>query len=172
MIRYEDYKKDKSRLDLTKEELESIPWTKYKILVPTERDRIEVLEALKHFHNSDIDTDFVTVNQLSHEYLAMNDHEGKFNVFVDPSAFRDKHTVSGMDSDGHFVSCDLYDRERTWEILTEDIQDGDYYQNSFDDEPEYNLPEDSRDYDVNTLSDDDWYKMISSFDQRGTFSVS
>lgn len=46
-----------------------INWTKYKIIVPTRRDRDELIEAFQHIHNSDVDTDYVVVNQLVHEYL-------------------------------------------------------------------------------------------------------
>lgn len=57
MKRYEDY------------EDKSYPWTKYKIIVPTEEDRDELLEAFEHLHYSDVDTENIAVNQLIHEYL-------------------------------------------------------------------------------------------------------
>jgi hypothetical protein len=47
----------------------SIDWTKYKIIVPTEEDKKELEEAFEHLHYTDCDTNFVTVNQLIHEYL-------------------------------------------------------------------------------------------------------
>lgn len=47
----------------------SIDWTKYKIVVPTEEDKKELEEAFEHLHYTDCDTNFVTVNQLIHEYL-------------------------------------------------------------------------------------------------------
>ena len=43
-------------------------FTKYIILVPTEEDKKELQEAFKHIHDSDINTDYVAVNQISHEY--------------------------------------------------------------------------------------------------------
>lgn len=57
MKRYEDY------------EDKGYPWTKYKIIVPTEEDRDELLEAFEHLHYSDVDTENIAVNQLIHEYL-------------------------------------------------------------------------------------------------------
>jgi hypothetical protein len=51
------------------ESLEGVTWTKYKIIVPTERDRNELMEAFEHLHYTDCDTDLVAVNQLVHEYL-------------------------------------------------------------------------------------------------------
>ena len=68
----------------------SIPWTRYKIIVPTEEDRNELMEAFKHFHYSDIDTENITVNQLAHEYLdskITGNPETKNNIVVDPETF-------------------------------------------------------------------------------------
>ena len=63
MKRYEDYKKlDNKSEYLTKEEMASIRWTKYKIVVPTEEDREEIMEALEHFHDVGYDSDFITAN--------------------------------------------------------------------------------------------------------------
>lgn len=69
MKTYGQYKKDKTKRDLSKEELNSINWTKFKIVVPTEEDKQEIINAIEHIHHSDIDTNYVTVNQLAHEYL-------------------------------------------------------------------------------------------------------
>lgn len=41
----------------------------YKIVVATDEDRQELMEAFEHIHDSDVDTDYTIVNQLSHEYL-------------------------------------------------------------------------------------------------------
>lgn len=87
MKRYEDYKltkfgnKSKSKRDLTSEELNKVEWTKYKIIVPTEEDKKELMEAFEHFHYSEIDTDFIAVNQLAHEY---QDHN---SIIVDKELF-------------------------------------------------------------------------------------
>ncbi len=49
-------------------------FTKYIIIVPTEQDKVDLMEAFKLIHDSrDIDNDFVTVNQLMHEYQPTND---------------------------------------------------------------------------------------------------
>ena len=69
MKRYEDFKEDKSKEDLTPAELKKVEWTKYKIVVPTEQDKKDLMDAFEHLHYADIDTDFVPVNQLVHEYL-------------------------------------------------------------------------------------------------------
>ncbi len=82
-------KYDVSERDLTKEELSKIDWTKYKIIVPTEKDKRDLMEAFKHIHDSDIDTDFVTVNQLAHEYLNEQIIEGTSNnIIVDSKLFK------------------------------------------------------------------------------------
>jgi aminopeptidase-like protein len=89
MKKYDDYKTDKSVRDLTQEELKKINWTKYKIIVPTEHDKEELEAAFEHIHYSDIDTDFVTVNQLAHEYLNNDRIEGSYNnIIVDYDLFK------------------------------------------------------------------------------------
>ncbi len=77
MKRYQEY------------EYEKWPWTKYKIIVPTEEDRKELMEAFEHFHNgSDTDTDNIVVNQLIHEYLDEERMEGaKNNIIVDEKLY-------------------------------------------------------------------------------------
>jgi hypothetical protein len=78
MKRYDDYKltksgnKSRSKRDLTPEEFKKVEWLRYKIIVPTEKDKQELMEVFEHFHWSDIDTDYVGVNQLAHEYLESN----------------------------------------------------------------------------------------------------
>jgi len=60
------------------------PWTKYKIVVPTEEDRQELMKGFEHFHYSDVDTENIVVNQLIHEYLDEERMEGaKNNIIVD-----------------------------------------------------------------------------------------
>ena len=89
MKRYDDYKTDKSKFGLTKEELSQIKWTKYKIIVPTEDDKNEIIEAIEHIHHTD--TVFITVNQLSHEYLELSHEylELSNNIIVDKNKFDD-----------------------------------------------------------------------------------
>lgn len=61
-----------------------IPWTKYKIVVPTEEDRQELMKGFEHIHYSDVDTENIVVNQLIHEYLDEERMEGaKNNIIVD-----------------------------------------------------------------------------------------
>jgi lipoate synthase len=65
------------------DEIEKVVWTKYKIVVPTEEDKKEVQSALEHCHDSrDIDTDFVTVNQLVHEYEHHDESDKYSNIIV------------------------------------------------------------------------------------------
>jgi len=60
------------------------PWTKYKIIVPTEEDRQELMKGFEHIHYSDVDTENIVVNQLIHEYLDEERMEGvKNNIIVD-----------------------------------------------------------------------------------------
>jgi aminopeptidase-like protein len=82
MKRYDDYQKNKKKLILTKDELEKVEWTKYKIIVPTKEDREELMSAFEYIHNSNIDTDFVAVNQLAHEYLDSERIEGASNNII------------------------------------------------------------------------------------------
>ncbi len=69
MKRYTDYQEDKNAIGPTQEELKKIDWTRYKIIVPTKKDKEDLMSAFKHFHDSEIDTEFIPVNQLAHEYL-------------------------------------------------------------------------------------------------------
>jgi len=88
MNRYNDYKKDGSGDDLSYDEFDSIVWAKYKIIVPTEEDRQELMQAFEHFHDSDIDTEYVAVNQLCHEYLDATREKGAVNnIIVDKDLF-------------------------------------------------------------------------------------
>jgi len=72
MKRYENYPEDAKLID----------FTKFVIVVPTENDRKEMVEATKHIHNSDIDTDYITVNQLAHVY-----EEDDFQIVVDENLY-------------------------------------------------------------------------------------
>jgi hypothetical protein len=69
MIRYEN------------KDVKDIDWTKYKIVVPTNKDKKELMEAFKHFHDNSFDSEYVTVNQLAHEYI-----EGS-NIIVDENSY-------------------------------------------------------------------------------------
>ena len=60
MKRYEDQKVDTNHPEF--------PWVKFKVIAKTEEDRQELLEAFKHLHDADIDTDYIAVNQLVHLY--------------------------------------------------------------------------------------------------------
>jgi len=82
MKRYEDYKTDNTSEHLTESEMKDVDWTRYKIIVPTEDDKNELMKAFEHFHNSNIDTDFIAVNQLAHEYL-----EESKNIIVSDEIF-------------------------------------------------------------------------------------
>jgi len=62
--------------------IKEVDWTKYVIIVPTEKDRQELMAAFEHIHYSDIDTDFVAVNQLAHEYLDETRNKGSINNIV------------------------------------------------------------------------------------------
>jgi hypothetical protein len=56
--------KDEDMGDVT-----NVNWTKFKIVVPTEKDKKDLQEAFEHIHYSGIDTNYVPVNQLAHLYL-------------------------------------------------------------------------------------------------------
>ncbi len=82
MNKYSDYiKSDKN--NKPEDFLSLIPWVKYKIIVPTQKDKSELIQAFKHFHDSEIDTEYIVVNQLAHEYI-----EGS-NIIVDYNQYYD-----------------------------------------------------------------------------------
>lgn len=81
MKRYTDFQKDKQQINLTKEELKNIPWTKYKIIVPSEKDKKDIMDSLEGFHNEGFDSDIITMNQLGHEYINGN------NIIVDEKLY-------------------------------------------------------------------------------------
>lgn len=85
MKKYNDYQEDKTKDYLTKEEMKKVEWTKYKIVVPTLEDKLELMEAFKHIHDSDVDTDNIVINQLSHEYLEENFEIN--NIVIDKELF-------------------------------------------------------------------------------------
>lgn len=89
MKRYDDFKSPENDTPyLTKEELANVKWAKYVIVVPTEEDREELMDAFEHIHYSDIDTDNVAVNQLAHEYLCEERQPGsRNNIVVDAEAY-------------------------------------------------------------------------------------
>lgn len=67
-----------------------INWAKYKIIVPTEKDKRDLEEAFEHLHYTDCDTEFVPVNQLVHEYLTperTGNEKTKNNIIVDKDLF-------------------------------------------------------------------------------------
>ena len=71
-------------------ESEETNWTKYKIVVPTEEDKLELEKAFEHLHYTDCDTDYVAVNQLIHEYLTperTGDDRTKNNIIVDKELY-------------------------------------------------------------------------------------
>ena len=91
MKRYEDFKSEGNKTDyLTKEEMKNVKWTKYKIVVPTLEDKLELEKAFEHIHYSDIDTDNIAVNQLAHEYLTeerTGDPRTINNIIVDEELY-------------------------------------------------------------------------------------
>ncbi len=72
----------------------AVPFTKYIIIVPTEADRQELMSAFEHIHHSDINTDFIVVNQLAHEYLDDAIAEGTRNNIIVNKELYEKHNPS------------------------------------------------------------------------------
>lgn len=95
MKRYDDFKSPNNDTPyLTKEEMANVKWAKYVIVVPTEEDREELMDAFEHIHYSDIDTDNVAVNQLAHEYLCEERQPGsRNNIVVDAEAYEKLRVV-------------------------------------------------------------------------------
>ncbi len=66
-----------------------IKYTEYKIVVPTKRDRKELLEASRYLHDLRcIDTDYITVNQLVHEYELIGDLNIHSDIIVDKELYK------------------------------------------------------------------------------------
>jgi len=85
MKRYSDYK-----------DIASTVRANYKIVVPTEEDRKELMEAFEHFHYADIDTENKAVNQLAHEYRDNLEDESTWNnIIVDPDLYRSLENRKG-----------------------------------------------------------------------------
>ena len=91
MKRYDDFKNEDNKTDyLTEEEMKKVKWTKYKIIVPTLEDKLELEKAFEHIHYSDIDTENIVVNQLAHEYLTeevTGDSNTINNIIVDKELY-------------------------------------------------------------------------------------
>jgi len=71
-------------------DIKDINWTKYKIIVPTEKDKDSLEDAFHHIHNADVDSNYVPVNQLIHEYLTpemTGDDRTKNNIIVDEKLY-------------------------------------------------------------------------------------
>lgn len=69
---------------------------RYKIIVPTYKDKFNLEKAFAQFHNSDVDVNIVAVNQLIHEYLTEDitgDPQTKNNIIVDEDLY-DKLTAA------------------------------------------------------------------------------
>jgi hypothetical protein len=57
-------------------------FTKYVIIVPSERDKIDLMSACKKIHDStDLDNDYIPINQVMHEYQEPN------NIIVNKDAY-------------------------------------------------------------------------------------
>ncbi len=70
------------------EDLTSTYWTQYKIVVPTKKDKKQLQDAFEHFHNQGYNSEYITANQLAHEYLTPKREPGsKNNIVVDKKLF-------------------------------------------------------------------------------------
>ena len=81
MKKYSDFSSSGSREELSSDEIANINWTKYKIIVPTEEDKQEIMSAMQTFHDEGYDPELITCNQMAHEYV-----EGH-NIIVDKELF-------------------------------------------------------------------------------------
>jgi uncharacterized protein YktA (UPF0223 family) len=75
-------KKYPKNIDILPEELGAAFFTKFKIVVPTEKDEKEIMDAFEYLHNRNMDQRYVTVCQLLHEY---GDHVT--NIVVDKQLY-------------------------------------------------------------------------------------
>lgn len=69
--------------------LDKVKWTEFLILVPTDADKAEVQAAMEYLHNRrDLDTDFITVNQMVHQYEHGDESDKYGLVRVDAKEFK------------------------------------------------------------------------------------
>ena len=83
MKRYDDFKTDKTKEDLSDDDFKKVKWTQYKIIVPTKEDKDELMKAFKYFHGFKFDSDIIVVNQLAHEYC----DEDTNNIIINEQLF-------------------------------------------------------------------------------------
>lgn len=75
------YPKDATNIDWSK-----FKFVKFKIVVPTKQDASELKQAFEYIHNiQELDTDYVAVNQLAHQYL----DDGGCNIIVDKKQYEE-----------------------------------------------------------------------------------
>ena len=77
-----------------------ITWTKYKIIVPTEEDKRVLEQAFEHIHYADVNTDYVPVNQLIHEYSDPTNN----NIVVDETTYTEMLTGELTEDDMNNVA--------------------------------------------------------------------
>lgn len=82
--------------DFDENDIDSVDFTQFKIIVPSTKYKKELMEAFKHIHGSNIDTEFVTVNQLAHEYINDEISKGSYNnIIVDFELFEKLKNIKG-----------------------------------------------------------------------------
>ena len=75
--------------------------------------------------------------------------------------------IVGMDDDGHFFAVPTTDRDRVWEILTEELRGGDTWANRSD----FCDEEYSDNLNYKAMTEEAWLEMIESFEQRGQMEI-
>jgi len=68
----------------------------------------------------------------------------------------------GITDYDHFSCIHIKDRPMIWDML-QSIQDGDYWENIYDDS--------IKDIDYMSLSDEEWHDLLLDVSQRGTFEL-
>ncbi len=72
--------------------IKKVKFTKFKIVVPTKKDKEQLQAAFEYLHNQwDIDTDFIAVNQVVHEY-DHDDPREPDNIIVDKDLYNSLNT--------------------------------------------------------------------------------
>ena len=68
--------------------IKRVKFTKFKIVVPTQKDKEQLQAAFEYLHSQwDIDTDFIAVNQVIHEY-DQDDPKIPDNIIVDKAIYK------------------------------------------------------------------------------------
>ena len=95
MKRYEDYGYGIDGKPGTKDDITKVKFTEFKIIVPNEAAKQEIMAAMEYFHDMrEIDTEFITVNQLVHQYEHKDESDKHLNIIVNYDLFHEVQKIA------------------------------------------------------------------------------